>query len=174
MENFIAVFIIILIALVSVARKIASKQTAKQGGDPSAAVGWASKLNTFIKDIQQRIDEQQPRKASSGANEWRELMEEDAPSRRHQMATDDLIMEDGDDSVDYPEEMPSKRGSESESMLSPQPPSPPAMPTAKAKADLRMPLLGSTMHGANLRRAVIWSEILGPPVALKGPGGDRF
>jgi len=174
MENIILIFIIVVIALVSVARKIASKQTTKQGDGTPAAVGWASKLNTFINDIQQRVEAQQPQESPTDANQWRELMEEDAPSRRQQMAMDDLIMEDEFDIDDHPEVRTSKRRPEAEPMPSPQPPSVPAMPPAKAKADLRIPLLGSTMGGANLRRAVIWSEILGPPVALKKPGGDRF
>lgn len=174
MENFITVFIIILIVLGSVAKKIALKQTKKRGDDPRAADGWLSKLNAFIKDIQQQIETQQPQESPTDANQWRELMEEDAPSRRHRVVMDDISIEDEFEVNDHPEHRPSKRQPEAKPMPSPRRSARPETPPSNAIEDLRMPLLGSTMGASNLQRAVIWYEILGRPVALKGPVGDRF
>lgn len=173
MENLITVIIILLIAFVSIIRKISAKQAQKQSSGSPAQAGLMGRINAFINEIQQRIEEQQAREDSPSADEWQQLMEEGAPSRRYQEALDDQIMEGGFDIDDHPEEITPTRRPEAKPMPSPQPPSPPAMPPARAKADLGIPLLGSTMSGANLRRAIIWSEILGPPVALREPGGDR-
>ena len=52
MENLITVIIILLIAFVSVMRKVGAKQPGKQGSGSSPPAGWMSKIDAFFKDIQ--------------------------------------------------------------------------------------------------------------------------
>ena len=173
MEDLITVIIILLIAFVSIIRKIGAKQPKKQVSGSSAPAGWMGKINAFINEIQQRIDEQQAREDPPSADEWRQLMEEDASDRRYGEAMDDLIPEDEYDLSDEPEARPSRRRPESAPMTLSKQPSEPEMKPGQAEGALPTPALGRSLRPSDLRNAVIWSEILGPPVGLREPGGNR-
>lgn len=171
----IITLIVIAIMVVSVISQIKAKQKAKPGAKPSNTGGWVAKLNTFIADIQKKIDEQS-KESSPGLAEWRQLMDGGNAGISQTDVPDDslgdLVFEEDDVPV-LPEKKPPVRPVRAQAKPSDKKPVIPDAPQRPALRARKTTL--STMAGnrADLRRAVIWSEILGPPVALKDQPGNR-
>jgi hypothetical protein len=169
MDNLITL-IFIIIAVLSLLGKIQSKK--KAGAQSSSTGGWMAKLNTYLTDLQNKI-EQQAKTSTTNASGWDELMDEtdedDDLEDSDEYSLEDLVLED--------EQPPPRLAAKKE----PPAPSPVSAPARMSDRSIATPepspqpalhackTMGSilTRNRQDLRKAIIWSEILGPPVALK-------
>jgi hypothetical protein len=169
MEN-IFTLIVIIIAVLSVFSKLKGKQKTQPGG------AWVTKLRTFLTDIQRKI-EQQSKDHTAGASGWDQLLDSSetfkSPSDADEAAPDDQVL------VEAETQPPAKR----------MPPEAPVriqktlpsdttqlVPAAQRRKALHAGKRSHTFRAAgraDLRKAVIWSEILGPPIALRDRRSGR-
>ncbi len=167
----IITLIVIVIAVVSAVSKIKSQQKEKSGPKPAAGSELGTKLKAFFAEVQRSFEEQKT-KAPSGASRWEQLQSagrtEETPARNYELTLEDLELE---------EEQP--------------PPAPVKKPPVRPARARPRPAAGQPVHSAPaacksepldqkaapcpefLRRAVVWSEILGPPVALRDTPWER-
>lgn len=163
MENIFAL-IVIIIAVLSVFSKLKGKQKTQSGG------ARVTKLRAFLTDIQKKI-EQQSKDHTAGASGWDRLLDGGetfrSPSDADEAALDDQVL------VEAETQPPAKR----------MPPEAPVriqqtstsdttqlIPAAQRRKALHAGKPSHTFMAAGraeLRKAVIWSEILGPPIALR-------
>lgn len=176
MEDLITVFMIIIIAIWSVLSKIRAKRKAASKAKPPDKAGLVTKLHAFFDDIQKRI-EQQAKQGDKDSTGWEQLLGRSKTERSQtdyeEESLEDLILE-------Y-DEPPAVRK---------EPPAPPPRRAVLRRPDpiKRVPSDTGMQPGldaqkptstrmftdrSELHRAVIWSEILGPPVALKDPYGNH-
>ena len=168
MDNLFTL-IIIIIAILSLFGKVKPKErspkTSKSKGRPS----WLDKLNAFIEEAQKSQSSQAPEEDSDiGASQWRALMEsETAGIPRHSSRETDLSDLELDDVPEPTKARPASNAARARAGLPKREPvvaDPPAVSVEHQDSRLTLP------NGrADLRRAIVWSEILGPPVALKDP-----
>jgi len=163
--------IVVIIAIVSAFGKIKAKQKPAKGAKPAKPGELAAKLKAFFAEIQERFDTQTPRGAS-GASRWGQLMQggkaDGSSADRYDMTLEDLDLEDEETPAE-PETKPPARFTRFQTKASKEQP-------AARPPDLRVPALApakTVPDRAFLRRAVIWSEIIGPPVALRDFTGER-
>lgn len=165
MDNIITL-IIIIIAVVSAISRIRTKQKPKSGAKPAASSELGTKLKAFFAEIQQKLEEQSP-KSPSGAARW------DALRNAGQAQDYELPIED----LDLEEEEP--------------PAAPVTKPPVRPAGDRPKPVAAQAVDSAPepcapgllavkgapcpefLRKAVVWSEILGPPKALRSAPWER-
>ena len=176
MDNLITL-IFIIIAVLSLLGKIQPKKKTKT--ESSSTGGWVERLNTYLTDLQNKM-EQQANSDNSNASGWDELMDEadedDDLYDPDEYSLEDLVLE---------EETPQPRLSVKKEPAAPSPVSAPARPSDQATATPPAPSPQPTLRASHtmgailaknrqdLRKAIIWSEILGPPVALKDQTGQR-
>jgi hypothetical protein len=171
MENLITL-IVFIIMIVSVVNKFRAKT--KPGGKPAKSGGLMDKLNAILQEVQDNIEQQQ-RKDSGDPSGWDQVMDEDERPkvRQHYPEPDslnDLMLEE-----ELPPPPPTKTRPREHRMAGRERKKP---VTAAVKHPVpgrkkcRRP--GISMRRARLRKAIIWSEILGPPVALRKRSGDRM
>lgn len=169
MEN-IFTLIVIIIAVFSVFSKLKGKQKTQTGG------AWVTKFRAFLTDIQRKV-EQQSKDHTAGASGWDRLLDSGetfrSPSDADEAAPDDQVL------VEAETQPPAKR----------MPPEAPLriqqtlpsdttrlVPAAQRRRAFHA---GKRSHSfraagrADLRKAVIWSEILGPPIALRDRRSGR-
>lgn len=165
--------ILVIIAIVSAVTKAKSKTTPKprKYDKPAASGDLRAKLKAFFADIQEKL-EAQTQQGASGSSQWRQLKRGNkagGPSADHyDMSVEDLILED-EEPPPEPEIKPRRRSV----AVQPQP--------AKKQPTGEQPDLHpgepapakAALNRAFLRKAVIWSEILGPPKALREFSGER-
>ncbi len=174
MENIITL-IVIIIMIVSTISKIKAKNKTKKGGKPPGSGGWMEKLNAFLANIEQNA-QQQSKKSTTGISEWKKLMQGvkavSLQTDPHEDSLDDLILEEDElpaHATEKPIVQPVKdqvRRSHKKK-IPPDAPLEPALRTQKSRRSMM------AINRANLRRAIIWSEILGPPVALRDQSSGR-
>lgn len=169
MEN-IFTLIVIIIAVLSVFSKLKVKQKTQPGG------AWVTKLRAFLTDIQRKI-EQQSKDRTAGASGWDRLLDSGetfrSPSDADEEALDDQVL------VEAKTQPPAKR-------MPPEAPvriqqTSPSDTTQLVRAAQRRKALQTGKRSptfmaagrADLRKAVIWSEILGPPMALRDQRSGR-
>jgi len=172
MENLITL-IFIIIAVLSVLGKIQPKK--KTRADSEASKGWLANLNTFLTDLQDKV-EQQTNTNASNSSRWDELMDdeeaEDAYDEDEYSLKNLSLEQDKPQTISAKKEMSSPlvrdqaRPMDREGAIPKEAMSPELSATKKT---------GSTPanNRDDLRKAIIWSEILGPPVALRDPSGNQ-
>jgi hypothetical protein len=167
MENLFPL-IFIVIALLSIIGKLKKRPRAPE--TKASEVGWIQKLNALLADVQQRL-QQPPQDGASGQSPWERLLkgadlsgsQPDGPAARDVEPVADAVTG-------------SPRPARNRPMA-------PVRATVAARMDKTAPVVTavrtpaaafakgsvSSLRGrrADLRNAVVWSEILGPPVALK-------
>ena len=160
--------ILIVLAIGSAIAKAVSKAKPKAKKKVTPAAGeLQKKLKGFFADIQEKL-EAQSRKSDSTASQWDQLKRGDRaggpPTNAYELSLEDLVLEE--------EEEPEKPVG--------QPPRPPSrvqpQPGGGKQPESRAaePLSAKTaLTPEALRNAVIWSEILGPPVALRDFSAQR-
>jgi hypothetical protein len=161
MDNIITL-IFIIIAVVSAISKVKAKQKTKSGARPAAGNELGSKLKAFFAEIQQRIEAQTPG-GPSGASRWDALRQAQDPSEKsYEISLEDLKLEEA-----RPPKAQAKKPPARPARVSPQPAA--AQPAGPASAPCEPELVAakSAQCPEFLRRAIVWSEILGPPVALR-------
>jgi hypothetical protein len=172
MDNFVTLIVVIII-IVSAISRIKTAQKPKAGAKPAPPSDLGSKLKAFFAEVQQRLEEQAP-DGPSRASRWDGLSNADptksssAPS--YEMSLDDLELE-------YEEAQPTPEPVKKPSL---RPAMTPTRPQEKLPDSGRPRLCAPEAMPAKaapcpefLRRAVVWSEILGPPVALRDSSRQR-
>jgi hypothetical protein len=167
MENLFPL-IFIVIALISIINK--TKKRPKPARDTKAPeAGWVQKLNAMLADIQQRL-QQAPQGGASGPSPWERLLKGvEVPGSQpdaQAAAGDEPALEALKTATRPARILPVASERATAVRMDKTPPAATAFQTPAAsleKVSVR-PVPGSR---ADLRKAVIWSEILGPPVALK-------
>lgn len=173
MDNLITL-IFIIIAVLSLLGKIQPKK--KAGTASSNTGGWMERLNAYLTDLQNKI-EQQAKANNSNASGWDELVD-DTDDDIDEYDADEYSLEDLVLEEDVPRPAVKKEPrvpSPVKASVRPQDPAT-AMPAAQAQPGMGAgksmgPILESNRK--DLRRAIIWSEILGPPLALRDQTGHQ-
>ena len=161
--------VLIIIAIVSTVIKAKSKPKDKQLKNKSEAKAAAgelgAKLRGFFADMQEKF-EAQTLKGRSGLTQQRRLTRSKKKSvsaaDSDEMSLEDLVLED-EQPEPAPVKSPPPRPAALRAEPSVKPPvTPQPDPTVRQAQPSKAPL-----DPAFLRNAVIWSEIIGPPVALR-------
>jgi cell division septation protein DedD len=173
MDNIITL-VVVIIFVVSTIIRIKAAQKPKNGGKPVPSSDLGKKLKTFFAEIQRKLEEQAAGRPPDSSR-WEELSDAGQTSQMSppddEMSLEDLELE------------PVKAQPSSPKPVR-KPPSRPAMdrsqpPEERPHGGHPEPCKGEPMpaNAAScpefLRRAVVWSEILGPPVALRDSPWDR-
>ena len=173
MDNIVTL-IVIFIVLGSIIRKFKGQQKAKQGATPSDG-GWLTKLKAALADFQRQI-EQQSKDRTSGASGWDQLLDDgeeySSQADLDEAALDDLVFEEAEAPL-RPEKMPPAVPVRAQATRADKTQFVPGVPRRKALHASQPPYTSMAVSRAELRKAVIWSEILGPPVALRNRRGGR-
>ena len=173
MDNIITL-IVIFIVLGSITRKLKARQNAKQGATPPDG-GWLTKLKDALADIQRQI-EQQSKGRTSGASGWDQLLRGGQPYSSQpdadEAALDDRVFEEAQKQP-YPKKMPPAAPVRAQTIRSDKTQGMPGVRRRKAVHVGQPSCAPMAVSRADLRKAVIWAEILGPPVALRDQRGGR-
>jgi hypothetical protein len=152
------------------------KQSAKVRGREGLAV----RIHAWLTDLKKRIDTQS-KNAHKGKLEWERLIDRSQPASTHSASYDDALEDiDFDAAIKTPSPLP--KAKPFEKLTQPHMPTKPsekpqmmAVETPRKQAEAgRKPcqtVLPTDRFG--LQQAVIWSEILGPPIALRDPFRDN-
>lgn len=167
MENLFPLFFIVIV-LLSIIGKI-KKRPRPPKATKATEPGWIQKLNAMLAEIQERL-QQSPQGGASGPSAWERLLKgadlSGSQPDGQSETRDDVVVETvkpvlrpaGARPV-APERAPTTRRDKTAPIAA----APPTQVGPVAKGSI--PTLPRSR--ADLRQAVIWSEILGPPVALK-------
>ena len=170
MDN-IFTLIVIFIVIGSIVRKFKAQQKAKQGATPPDG-GWLTKLKAGLADIQRQI-EQQSKGRTSGASGWDQLLRGGEPyssqSDADEAALDDRVFEEAQ-TQPHPKKMPPAAPVRAQTIRSDNVP---GVKRRKAMHARQPSCARMAVSRAELRKALIWAEILGPPVALRDQSGGR-
>ncbi len=173
MDNIVTL-IVIFIALWSIFSKIKAKQKTKRGAT-SLSGGWVSKLNAFLTDLKNKI-EQQAKESTTGASGWDQFLDDgeeySSQADVDEAALEDLMFEEAE-APPRPENMPPAVPVRAQATRADKTQFVPGVPRRKGLHAGQPPCTSITVSRAELRKAVIWSEILGPPVALRDQRGGR-
>ena len=173
MENMLTP-ILIFIALWSIFRKFKAQQKAKQGATPPDG-GWLTTLKAFLADIQRQI-EQQSKDRTTGASGWDQLLDGGEPYSSQpdadEAALDDLVFEEAQ-TQPRAKKMPPATPVMAQTIRLDKTQVAPGVTRRKAAHAGQPSCAPMAVSRADLRKAVIWAEILGPPVALRDQRGGR-
>jgi hypothetical protein len=167
----IITLIIVIITVVSAVSRIRSKQKPKSGTKPAQGGELGTRLKAFFAEIQRSFEEQAP-KVPSGASRWEGLQNAgraQAPSARsYELSPDDLELEE-----ERPPVAPARKPPVRPAATHPKPDAAPPDQSAHAPCAPEPLAVKGAACPEFLRRAVVWSEILGPPVALRDTPWER-
>lgn len=171
MDDIFTLIIIIITIVSAIGQIVKAKQKSASGAKPAARSELGTKLKAFFSEIQQRLEEQSP-KGSPGGSPWDALQNigraKEPPTESYDLSLEDLEMEE-EEATAPPVKKPPPRPAR----VHPKPAA--ARPVDPAPAPCAPePLVGETAPCPEfLRRAVVWSEILGTPLALRDTPWDR-
>jgi hypothetical protein len=164
--------IIIIITVVSVVSRIRTKEKSKSGARPAAGSELGTKLKAFFTEIQRSFEEQTP-KGPAGASRWQRLQDagqaKGPPERSYELSYEDLELEEEKPPAAPVKKAPVRRPASD----SPKPAVAPPVDSAPAPCAPKPLDAGTASCPESLRKAVVWSEILGPPVALRDAPWER-
>jgi len=173
MDNIVTL-IVIFIVLGSITRKFKARQKAKQGATLPDG-GWLTKLKAALADIQRQI-EQQSKGRTSGASGWDHLLDGGEPYSSQpdadEAAPDDRVFEEAQ-TQPHLKKMPPAAPVRSQAIRSDKTQVVPGVRRRKTVHAGQPSCAPMAVSRAGLRKAVIWAEILGPPVALRDQRGGR-
>jgi hypothetical protein len=176
MDNIITL-IVVIITILSVAGKIRGKSKKAKTPKSQGSNGWIAKLNTYFDEIRKSVEQQgEPSmeldQDEMGASTWRALMERGtvSVSAGHPGDDEDDLGDLELEFVEEPETPKTKKVPKSPRISAHAPLEPqvgtdalqPALERVRKLRRFNLPL-----NPTELRRAVIWSEIIGPPVSLR-------
>jgi hypothetical protein len=167
MENIVTL-IVILIVLWSVISKRRAKKKARRGDAAPPGGSWIARLNTLLTDIQKRL-QQQPKTSAGGTFDWRRLLDGEAlrsQSDADEAAPDEPVFEEMAPSA-APESTPPADPAVARVTRADRTQPVPDTPRREAYQRGKPSFASTAASRSDLRKAVIWSEILGPPVALR-------
>ena len=161
MDNFITL-IVIIIFIVSLISRIKAAQKPKASARPAPPGDLGNKLKAFFSEIQQKLEEQAPN-GSSGASRW-ERLSTAGQSRLSSPPGDEMTLDDLE--LEYEEAQPTPAPVKKPPLRPTMPPTPPPeeLPHSGRPGPCTPELLPAKEASCPefLRRAVVWSEILGP------------
>ena len=163
MDNIVTL-IVIFIVLGSIVRKFKAQKKAKQGATPPDG-GWLTKLKAALADIQRQI-EQQAKGRTGGASGWDQFLDGGEPYSSQPDA-------DEAQTQPHPKKMPPAAPVRAQTIRSDKTQVVPDVTRRKAVHAGQPSCAPMAVSRADLRKAVIWAEILGPPVALRDQRGGR-
>jgi hypothetical protein len=179
-------FIVIVIAILSLVGKFKAKQHKTKRPKPQKTGGWITKLNAYLEEIQKSVEQQadpskapeqdDPEQDDMDAAAWRALMEKDTAAISAKHSADDELGDLELELVEEPEQPKTKKVPEAIKVRQDAPTEPQLVPDALQTALVRPPKRRRFKLPANptdLRTAVIWSEIIGSPVALRDQRYDN-
>jgi hypothetical protein len=170
MDDIIAL-IVVIITIVSAIVRIKAKQKPTAGAKPAMGGDLGTKLKAFFAEIQQRLEEQTP-KGPSGTSRWDTLLNadkaKDPPVQSYELSLEDIELEEEKKPVAPAKKPPTRPARVHHKPVEKRP----VGPRPEQCAPELLPA-NETPCPAFLRRAVVWSEILGPPVALRDSSWDR-
>ena len=179
MEELIPFLLFVIFGIISVIGKVKKIKKKKQGTKARGREGLAVRIHAWLTDLQKRI-ETQSKKAPKGKLDWEQLIGRSQLESTHTIPTDDALE---DVYLEATEQTPSpvpkakplrvsppphvlKKSSDKSKMMGVETP---RMP----KKDRRRPTpTVLPTDRSSLRLAVVWSEILGPPISLRDPFRD--
>jgi hypothetical protein len=180
MEELIPFILFVIIGILSAIGKVKKDKKKRKSPKTRGRQGLAVRIHAWLTDLQKRI-EAQSKKAPKGTFDWKQLMEGSQLEPTDTIPHGDVLEEIDLDTVkETPSPLP---------RVTPNKPSPPPhMPiqpsekpdlmavdipqmTVKAKRKTILSVLPTSP--SDLRQAVVWSEILGPPIALRDPFRDN-
>lgn len=176
MEELIPLFIFVLIWIVTLVGKLGSKKKSAGILKQSKPQGILTALNQFFAKIQQQIEAQKRmEQGTANRSPWQRLTEEGPEPEDEFEDLPELTLEPDKSSILSQNETPVKAREKKSRHLDK-----PDLPLHSSP----QPISACTSHGKGrsgfsagrrrLRRAVVWSEILGPPVALRNRSEDRW
>ncbi len=172
MENILAL-IVIIITIVSAVNKARRKRKPEQSAKAAAPGDLAAKLKVFFNEVQEKFDAQS-RKSTPGASPWGQLMpDESTPGQpeHYDMSLEDLVLEEETAPAEADKKPPARAARKSTKQKKP----PVSEKSSKERVEKKPepPKEMPPPAYATLRRAIVWSEILGPPVALRDDPRQR-
>jgi hypothetical protein len=180
MEDLIPFLLFIIVGILSAMGKVKKEKKKKQRVKARRRNGLVARIHAWLTDLQKRI-QIQSEKAPKGIREWEQLIGRSQLERTQPLPYDDAL---GDIDRDAVKKTPAPLPKATVSATSPQPhmpiepPEKPNMmavePPRMAKTARRKPIPSTLPRSrSGLRTAIVWSEILGPPIALRDPFGDN-
>ncbi|MBR9984809.1 MAG: hypothetical protein KFF68_02755 [Desulfosarcina sp.] len=167
MKNVITL-IVILIAVWSMVNKYKAKRKKGSGAKPAPG-SWVTKLKGFLADIQRQI-EQQSKDRSGNASGWDRFLD-DGETHRSSSDGDDLVLDDRvlTEAQTQPpaKKIPPVAPVRGQTFRSDKTQVDPGALRRRALTDGKPSRTFMAASRADLRNAVVWSEILGPPMALR-------
>lgn len=166
MENFIPI-IFVLIFIFSILSRKKARKDARTGGKPAPTGSLAQRLNAFLTDVQKRIEQEAAAaKGTPDVSGWSQLVDDD-----EEESLEGLVLE-ADERVVMPPPAPKpspppKRREQSRIRRVQDVAAPPRQKPEPAPAAKTVQRRSRGFDRAALRRAIVWSEIIGPPVALR-------
>jgi hypothetical protein len=181
MEELILFLFFVIFGILSAIAKVRKDKKKSKSANARGREGLAVRIRAWLIDLQQRI-ETQSKKAPKGTFDWEQLI--DGSKLTHTDTTPhDEAREDID--LDTVKETPSPLPEAAPAAASPptrMPTQPLEKPDMMAFEPPRMaikprrkpvPSVLPTSR-SDLRQAIVWSEILGPPIALRDPFKDNW
>ena len=156
--------LVIAIVIWSTVSKYKAQRKKQPGAAPSAG-GWVSTLKTFLADIQRQIEEQANHRTGD-ASGWDRFLD-DSQTHSSSPDADEAVL---DDRVSTDAQTPPPLKKMPVRVQAARPDQAQVAPGTLQRRPLPAgkPSRGFTAASrADLRNALIWSEILGPPMALR-------
>jgi len=179
MENIIPFLLFVIFGILSTIAKVKKDKKKKKSANGRGREGLAVRIHAWLTDLQKRI-ETQSKKAPKGKFEWEQLMDRsqlkttDTPP--HDDTLEDIDLEPVKETPSPPKATPIEAPSQQHTPIEPSE-KPDLMAveiprmTIKARRKTTPSVLPTSR--SDLRQAVVWSEILGPPIALRDPLRDN-
>jgi hypothetical protein len=176
MEELIPFLLFVIFGILSVIGKVRKDKKKRKRANARGREGLVVRIHTWLTDLQQRI-EAQSKKAPKGQFDWQQLIDGSQLKR-----TDTPPHDDAREAIDLDtaKETPSPLPKATPMATSP-PPHLPTQPSEKPDMVAAEPPLVAIKarrtpipsvlptSRSDLRQAIVWSEILGPPIALRDP-----
>jgi hypothetical protein len=180
MEELIPFILFVIFGILSVIGKVKKDKKKKRRAKAQGRRGLAVRIHNWLTDLQKRI-ETQSKKAPKGQFDWEQLIGGSQLQRTQTTPRDDALEDiDLDTAIQTPSPPPKatpvatspppyrpQKPSEKPDMVAVEPP----LMTIKTRREPIPSVLPTDRAG--LRQAVVWSEILGPPIALRDPFRDK-
>lgn len=173
MDNLITL-IVILIAVWSILSKYKAKRKKLSRAKPSLS-SWMTTLKAFISDIQRQI-EQQSKNRTGDVSGWDRFLDAGetygSSADADEAAIGDRVLAEAQ-TVATPKKKPPSAPARAQPTKSYITQSVPAETGQKSLSVGQWSRTFITASRADLRRAVIWTEIIGPPLALRDRDNSR-
>jgi hypothetical protein len=180
MEELIPFLLFAIFGILSAIAKVKKDKKKKKRSKAHGREGLAVRIHAWLTDLQKRI-ETQSKKAPKGKFDWEQLIDRSQLKSTDTTPHDDALADMGLDTV---KQAPSPLPKATPAVTSP-PPHKPIQSSEKPdtmavdiprmmKKARRKPIPRALPTSrSDLRQAVVWSEILSPPIALRDPFGDH-